>query len=134
MTEICSRESVDFHFIRPRAPHFSGLWEAAVKSAKQLLLRITINASLTYGELETIVFEIEAILNSRPVTPISNDPALTPGHLLAGEPLAAQVDPSANQSSTSLTSRWKIVSLFRHELWKHYFSRKKEMKYTDSKR
>lgn len=50
---------------------------------------------------------------------ISNDPndpaALTPGHFLVGEPLTAQVDPSVNQSSTSVTSRWKVVSQIRHE-------------------
>ncbi|XP_058987609.1 uncharacterized protein LOC131806839 [Musca domestica] len=124
IAETCSREGIDFQFIPPRAPHFGGLWEAAVKSAKQLLLRTTNSASLTHEELETVVIEIEAILNSRPLTPISDDPndlaALTPGHFLVGEPLTAQVDPSANQWSTSLTSRWKVVSQIRHEFWKRW--------------
>ncbi|XP_070068043.1 uncharacterized protein [Drosophila takahashii] len=77
-----SRRQVDFRFIPPRAPSFGGLWEAAVKSAKKLLLTTSSTASL---KLNTLIVEVEAILNYRPITPISNDPTdmegLTPGHL-----------------------------------------------------
>ncbi|XP_037930866.1 uncharacterized protein LOC119665703 [Teleopsis dalmanni] len=51
----CSAQGIVFHFIPPRAPHFGGLWEAAVKSAKYLLMRTIGNVSLTYEELETVV-------------------------------------------------------------------------------
>ena len=42
-----------------------GLWEATVILSKYFLVRKLGNASLTYEELETIVGEIEAVLNSR---------------------------------------------------------------------
>jgi len=93
----CSAKGIEFKFIPPRSPHFGGLWEAAVKSAKHLLQRIISEASLTYEELETAVTEVEAILNSRPLTPTSSDPndltALTPGHFLIGESSAPPAKP-----------------------------------------
>lgn len=35
VTAFLSEESIQLHFIPPSAPHFGGLWEAAMKSAKQ---------------------------------------------------------------------------------------------------
>lgn len=84
---MCSHKGIEFQFIPPRSPHFGGLWEAAVKSAKQLLRKLLHSATLTYEELCTVAAEIEAILNSRPMTPLSNNPndfeALTPRHFLS---------------------------------------------------
>lgn len=93
-----------------------------MKSAKHLLIRSVATISLTYEELETVVIEIEAILNSRPLTPMSNDPsdlsALTPGHLLIGEAPTAQVDSEASSRNISLLSRWELVTQLKHEFWK----------------
>ncbi|XP_037959288.1 uncharacterized protein LOC119688691 [Teleopsis dalmanni] len=120
----CSTTGINFHFIPPRAPRFGGLWEASVKSAKYLLLRSISTASLTYEELETVVVEIEAILNSRPLTPMSNDPndltALTPGHLLIGEALTTHVDSRSKPEKHTLVSRWNLVSQLKHNFWKRW--------------
>lgn len=55
----------------PNAPHFGGLWEAAVKSAKYLLGCLLDETSLTFGEYATLFAQIEAVLNSRPRVPAS---------------------------------------------------------------
>jgi len=120
----CSNKGIAFKFIPPRAPHFGGLWEAAVKSAKYLLVRSMSTASLTYEELETIVIGIEAILNSRPLTSMSADPndlsAITPGHFLIGEPLTAMPDPHERDANINIVQRWELVSRLKHSFWRRW--------------
>ena len=62
-----------------------------MKSFKNHFVRIAGNTRLTYEQLHIYVVEIEAILNSRPLTPLSSDPnnilPLTPAHFLMGSSL-----------------------------------------------
>ncbi|GFT80600.1 integrase catalytic domain-containing protein [Trichonephila clavipes] len=54
-------------------PNLGDLWEAGIKSTKYHLKRVVGKTKLTYVEFETFLIQIEACLNSRPLTPISND-------------------------------------------------------------
>ena len=81
-----TNKGIHWHCTPPRSPHFGGLWDAAVKSFKSNYYRVVGEKLFTYEELNTYTCGIEAILNSRPITPISQDPndlrALTPAHFL----------------------------------------------------
>lgn len=86
--QLSSTFTCNWQFNPPSVPHFGGLWEAAVRSTKHFLVRIMGNQVLTLEELSTVLYRIESALNSRPLTPSSNDPndleCLTPGHFLIG--------------------------------------------------
>lgn len=84
---------INWHFIPAYSPHFGGLWEAGVKSAKHHLKRVAGTSHLTYEEMYTLLVQIETVLNSRPLSPLSSDPSdpnpLTPADFLIGRLLTA---------------------------------------------
>ncbi|XP_058817050.1 uncharacterized protein LOC131680347 [Topomyia yanbarensis] len=63
-------ERITWHFNPPKAPHFGGLWEAAVKVAKRQLYRQLGNSKLSFEDLTTVLTQIEASMNSRPIVPL----------------------------------------------------------------
>jgi hypothetical protein len=115
-------KEIQFHFIPPRAPHFGGLWEAAGKSMKYHLTRIVGNVSLTFEELTTVLTKIEAILNSRPLDPKSNDPedttSLTPGHFLIGRSLTALIEPNYSDTNINSLRCWQLLQQLTQHFWK----------------
>ncbi|XP_070068045.1 uncharacterized protein [Drosophila takahashii] len=123
---FCSSDFINFHFIPPRAPHFGGLWEAAVKSAKGLLSRTPMNTRLTFEELTTVAAEVEAILNSRPLTPLSSDPsdygAITPGHLLIGKSLRALPERQINTVNFTNLQHFDVVTAIKQEFCRRWSS------------
>ena len=68
--EFCCAEYIEWKFIPEHSPHFSGIWEAAVKSSKTHLKRVFGKVKLTYEEMTTVLTQIEACLNSRPLVPV----------------------------------------------------------------
>ena len=75
-------QKIAWHTIPERAPHFGGLWEAAVKSAKHHLKRVVGQQTLTFEEFTTIASQVEACLNSRPLGSLTSHSCQ--GHSLTG--------------------------------------------------
>ena len=90
VAEFCFVQNIQWRYSPEHAPHFGGLWEAAVKSFKYHFQRIVDGGWLTFEELTTVLTQIEAYLNSRPLLPLPHPEdgieALTPGHFLVGAP------------------------------------------------
>nr|XP_012234877.1 PREDICTED: uncharacterized protein LOC105679424 [Linepithema humile] len=122
--ENTSGERINWHFIPPRAPHMGGLWEAAVKAAKFHIKRIIGEASLRYDEFLTLLVQIEAILNSRPLTPLSADPndlsVLTAAHFLIGCPITSYPEASLEGLNENRLTRWQRVEQLRQHFWRRW--------------
>ena len=118
------QQKVTWNFIPPRSPHFGGLWEAAVKSSKHHLFRTVGDTLLTFEQLETFIIEIEGILNSRPISPMSPDPndlqPLTPGHFLIGGPLMSFPQMDLTDINSNRLSSWQHAQKLRQHFWKRW--------------
>lgn len=114
------KKGTQWHFNPPAAPHFGGLWEAGVKSVKTHLTKTQVE-SFTFEEFTTLLSQIEANLNSRPLCPMSNDPddlrILTPGHFLIGAALVAPPDESDSLDNINDLTRWQLVQRKNREFW-----------------
>ena len=127
VSQFCSNKGIDWRFIPERAPHFGGLWESTVKSIKTHLKKVTANVKLTYEEASTVLTQIEACLNSLPLSSIASIDnkegieIMTPGHFLIGCPLTAVPDPpsSYNQSITLLRC-WQLCQALVRHFWKRW--------------
>ncbi|XP_072392178.1 uncharacterized protein [Diabrotica undecimpunctata] len=119
-----AQTEIQWKFIPPRSPHWGGLWESAVKSTKFHLVRLMSNSVLTFEELYTVLTQIEAILNSRPLYALSNDPndlqPLTPGHFLIGTPLTAFPEIDVTNTPVNRLSIWKQISKIQQSFWKRW--------------
>jgi hypothetical protein len=132
--EVFSNQGISWHFIPPAAPHFRGLWEAGVKSVKHHLKRIIGKTTLTYEEMSTLLCQIEACLNSRPLCAVEIDPAefetIAPGHFLIGSALLAPPGPNIGRDATKIRDRWILVQKLQQDFWKiwlkEYLSRLQE--------
>lgn len=117
-------EEIEWNFIPPKSPHFGGLWEAGVKSVKYHLKRTIGKLRFTYEEFETIIVQVEGILNSRPLTPISNDfdnyEVLTPGHFLIGRSINAIPEPMIIDVNENRLSRWQRTTKVVQVIWKKW--------------
>jgi len=70
----------EWSFIPPHAPHFGGLWEAGVKSVKSRLNHVLAGKSLNFEEPYAFLKQIEACLNSQPLTPVGKNPTCFHSH------------------------------------------------------
>ncbi|XP_070133573.1 uncharacterized protein [Drosophila bipectinata] len=123
-----AQQQLLWHFTPPAAAHMGGLWEAGVKSFKTLFYKSTATRKYTFEELATFLAKIEACLNSRPLAPMSENPAdllaLTPGHFLVGGPLLDTVEPEIKGDTTSIINRWQHLKALQQQFrlrWKEEY-------------
>ncbi|XP_053623554.1 uncharacterized protein LOC128682758 [Plodia interpunctella] len=122
--EYTANEGIKFSHIAPYSPTLGGLWESNVKSSKYLLKRIVGNSTFTFEELSTLFTQIESILNSRPLIPLSSDPSdlspLTPGHFLVGRPLTSLPEPPCENIKGGHHNRYKLIETCRQQFWNRW--------------
>lgn len=124
ISDFANQQGIKFMFIPAYAPHFGGIYEAGVKSAKHHIKRVMGNSHLTFEEITTLFAQVEAILNSRPLCPMSSSPDdllfLSPGHFLIGRPLTALPSPALTDIKESQLPRYARLEKIRQHFWQRW--------------
>ncbi|XP_039310346.1 uncharacterized protein LOC120358842 [Solenopsis invicta] len=117
-------EGINWSFIPAYAPHFGGIWEAGIKSTKYHLQRVIGKELLTFEEFYSLLTQIEAILNSRPLSLMSSHPMdlqpLTPAHFIVGRTLTTVPCPDLTDVNQNRLSRYQRIQQMQQNFWKRW--------------
>ncbi|KAL4008256.1 hypothetical protein ACER0C_002108 [Sarotherodon galilaeus] len=86
--EQLAEQKIEFRFNPPGSPHFGGTWEREIRSVKTALQVVLGGNTVTEAVLQTVLVEVEGIINAKPLGYVSSDVAdpdpITPNLLLMG--------------------------------------------------
>lgn len=115
---------VDWKFNPPGASHFGGVWERMIRSVRRVLKSVLLQQQLDDDSLHTILCEVEAILNDRPITQLSEDPndlePLTPNHILLLKGKPALPPGLFVKQDLYAKRRWRQVQFIADLFWKRW--------------
>ena len=121
ITQAATKMNIKWDFNPPASPHMGGAWERLIRSVKEVMTGLMNNRILTDPQLHTLFTEVENIVNSRPLTHLSDSvddlQALTPNHILYG--LHRNWGYIADTSCKDVASRkkWRQVQALRNCFW-----------------
>lgn len=111
---------IEWKFIVPGAPWWGGWWERLVRTVKSSLRKLMRKSKLTSEQTETMLLEVEAVVNSRPLTYTYTDAKepspICPAHFLVGRSLLASPERPNNDydAISPQTTRSDISKKLRH--------------------
>ena len=120
----CLQKGITWIFNPPAGSHFGGVWERQVRTVRKILNSVIREQVLTDESLSTLMCEVEAIVNGRPLTKVTEDlqdvEALTPNHLLLmkGKPV---LPPTLTDSKDHYVKRrWRQVQYLSDIFWRRW--------------
>ena len=123
--ETTKYQPIDWKFNPPSAPHFGGVFEAMIKSAKKATKMVLGDAVVTDEELQTAMCGAERLVNSRPITYVSSDPndpsPLTLSHFIVGQIGGVFAPEALDQvEANNPRNRWHRVQQLLQLFWKRW--------------
>ena len=116
-------KQIKWIFNPPAASHMGGVWERQIRTVRRVLDIVLKDQVLDDERLDTMFCEVESIVNSRPITPVSNDPKdlnpLTPNDLLI-QGQCYSSSPGVFSKEDIYTRRWRHVQLLADKFWKRW--------------
>ncbi len=124
ITKFLVHKGIKWSFNPPSASHHGGAWERLIRMVRKVLSSVLTQQTLDDEGLHTVLCEVEAILNNRPITKMSEDPndlePLTPNHLLTMKRKPVYPPGLFEKSDQYVKRRWKQVQYLSDLFWKRW--------------
>ena len=124
INQFLQQRKITWKFNPPAASHMGGVWERIIRSIRKILRALLGQQVISDEMLQTLMSEIQGILNSRPLTPVSSDPKdldpLTPNHLLLFKASPNLPPGSFCKEDVYSKRRWKQVQYLTDVFWKRW--------------
>ncbi|XP_071809700.1 uncharacterized protein [Asterias amurensis] len=123
---LCDK-GIKWEFNPPTGSHFGGVWERLIRSVRKIMygLLYELKHRLDDEGLHTLLCEVEAVLNSRPITASSTQSddlrALTPNDLLLAHNTGAPPG-EFSKDDCYARKRWRRVQYLVDLFWKRWVS------------
>ncbi|XP_075155635.1 uncharacterized protein LOC142228991 [Haematobia irritans] len=117
-----AEDGIQWTFIPPFAPHWGGMWESAVRSVKLHLKRVIGNTELTFEQMHTLLAQVEAVVNSRPLgtVPDTDCEYLSPAHFLIGRPYTTVPEGDLVNLTPNRLGYWQHVQNMFQGFWRRW--------------
>jgi len=126
INNFCGQKRIEWIFNPPSASHMGGAWERMIRSVRQILKAILKEQLVSDEVLSTVMAEAVNILNSRPLTRISDSPLdeqpLTPNHLLHLRPRVGLPPGIFDKDDLSYRRAWRQAQYLANLLWRRWTS------------
>ncbi|XP_075151102.1 uncharacterized protein LOC142225212 [Haematobia irritans] len=122
VTETLAKEGINWIFIPPYSPHWGGIWESGVRSVKLHIRRVIGTAILTFEQMHTLLAQVEAVINSRPLGFASDTDTnyLSPSHFLIGRPTTMVPEGNLIELPTNRLDYWQQVQCMYQGFWRRW--------------
>ena len=121
---FCAPKEIEWKFQSPSASHFGGVWERLIQSTKKMLKAIVADTIVSKEVLRTALVEAEGILNSRPITHVSNDVGdiepLTPNHFLLLRANLSYEDAEVSDREINSSKMWRQSQALANFFWRRF--------------
>ena len=121
------KENIDWIFNPPAASRMGGVWERQIKTTRKILagLMEEYGHCLDEESFRTLICEVEAINNSRPLTAVAGEPndlqPLSPNHILTTKSSVILPQPGKFQNSDMyMRRRWRRVQYLANLFWSRW--------------
>jgi len=123
LTQSLANDEIKWSFIPPHSPHWGVKWESSGRSVKLHLLWVVEKTVLTFKQMQTLIAQISAVVNSRPLcyTPDTDLTYLSPAHFLIGRPFTTFPEADLTHLPITRLGYWQLWQSMCQGFWKRWY-------------